>query len=561
MEVQLKSASAPDQSPVVVRTHGGATADSLLGAFCHDRGQEYDPSLALYTRANEPLRGGASLNALRVRPGDTLFVRRQRSPHLFLANWGLLGALCAVLGLLGLLVVSMAYGLTGGRVPFVHGVVVDAGSSHSEATLYRWEGAKYLGTGRVVQVDHRNAEPGISSLGPRAAGPALAKAVGEVLGDLKAPVFLGATAGMRLLNFTNPTESDAVLMAAECALKPLGLQRAGILSGHDEGLFAWLSSNYLFNRIPVEADDTATYGAVDLGGASTQIAFEVDSNELDGVSTLQLYGRPYNVFSITYLCYGVNEVERRFLAELVAQQNYNARVTTPCHNAGFSFNRTADEVLGEYCTATPENKEWLRKNPDAVFTFVGDGSGTKCHDSLALMMDPSECKKKYPECMEPPPVPVPHNRQFVGFSAFYYTVAALNSTKQPLSAFENASDWLCSASWDEAKKTGVPVRYLYRYCLQAMYIRNVLVDQYKFTEATWPNLMFTKKANGFDVGWSLGFMINATNAIPAAKPSLPSIGRNLFILLVLLFVLLLVLAAAFLLLARKQSRARLVPPS
>lgn len=561
MEVQLKSASAPDQSPVVVRTHGGATADSLLGAFCHDRNQEYDPSLALYTRANEPLRGGASLDALRVRPGDTLYVRRQRSPHLFLANWGLLGALCAVLGLLGLLVVSMAYGLTGGQVPFVHGVVVDAGSSHSEATLYRWEGAKYLGTGRVVQVDHRSAEPGISSLGPRAAGPALAKAVGEVLGELKAPVFLGATAGMRLLNHTNPTESEAVLMAAECALKPLGLQRAGILSGHDEGLFAWLSSNYLFDRIPVEADDTATYGAVDLGGASTQIAFEVDTNESDDVSTLQLYGRPYNVFSITYLCYGVNEVERRFLAHLVTQKKFNLNVASPCHNAGFSFNRTAQEVLGEYCTATPETEEWLKKNPSAVFTFAGEGSATKCVETMAQVMDPSECKKKYKECMEPPSVPVPHNRQFIGFSAFYYTADALNSTQVPLSAFKNASDHLCSISWAEAKKTGVPERYLYRYCLQAVYMRNVLLDQYKFTDATWPNLRFTKKAKGYEVGWSLGFMINATNAIPAAKPSLPSIGRNLFILLVVLFVLLLALAAAFLLLARKQSRARLVPPS
>lgn len=562
MEVQLKSASAPDQSPVVVRTHAGATADSLLGAFCHDRGQEYDPSLALYTRANEPLRGGASLDALRVRPGDTLYVRRQRSPHLFLANWGLLGALCAVLGLLGLLVVSMAYGLTGGRVPFVHGVVVDAGSSHSEATLYRWEGAKYLGTGRVVQVDHRNAEPGISSLGPRRTGPELEKAVSEVLGGLKAPVYLGATAGMRLLNLTNPLEAEAVLMAAECALNPLGLQRASILSGHEEGLFAWLSSNYLFNRIPVEAEEVATYGAVDLGGASTQIAFQVDTNISSGVSSLQLYGRRYDVFAITYLCYGVNEVERRFLAHIVAQQNYSANVRSPCHNVGYSFNRTAEDVLGSYCTQTTANKEWLQKNPPTFeFTFVGEGSAAKCEESVAQLMDLSECRKLYSECMEPPEAPVPHNRQFIGFSAFYYTLKALNSSKTSLSAFKNASDWLCSASWEDALKTGIPQRYLSRYCLQAMYIRDVLLDKYKFTEATWPNLMFTKKANGFDVGWSLGFMINATNAIPAARPSLPSIGRNLFILLVVLFVLLLALAAAFLLLARKQSRARLVPPS
>lgn len=45
-------------------------------------------------------------------------------------------------------------------------------------------------------------------------------------------------------------EADAILMAVECALKPLGLQRATILSGHDEGLFAWLSTNYLFEVIP-----------------------------------------------------------------------------------------------------------------------------------------------------------------------------------------------------------------------------------------------------------------------------------------------------------------------
>lgn len=199
MEVKLKSAAAPDRSPVTVRTHAGATADSLLGAFCHDLGQDYDPRLALYTRSNEPLRGGASLHALRVQPGDTLYVRHQRSPHLFLANWGLLGVICAVVGLLGLLLVSMAYGLTGGRVPFVHGVVVDAGSSHSQATLYYWEGAKYLGTGRVVQVDFREIDGGISSLGPRQTGPALERAVNEVRGELEAPVFLGATAGMRVL--------------------------------------------------------------------------------------------------------------------------------------------------------------------------------------------------------------------------------------------------------------------------------------------------------------------------------------------------------------------------
>lgn len=42
-------------------------------------------------------------------------------------------------------------------------------------------------------------------------------------------------------------------MAAECALKPYGLRRAVILSGHDEGVFAWLSTNYLVEVIPQDS--------------------------------------------------------------------------------------------------------------------------------------------------------------------------------------------------------------------------------------------------------------------------------------------------------------------
>lgn len=564
MEVKLKSAAAPDRSPVTVRTHAGATVDSLLGAFCHDLGQDYDPRLALYTHSNEPLRGGASLQAMRVQPGDTLYVRHQRSPHLFLANWGLLGVICAVLGLLGLLLVSMAYGLTGGRVPFVHGVVVDAGSSHSQATLYYWEGAKYFGTGRVVQVDFREIDGGISSLGPRKTGPALERAVNEVRGELDAPVYLGATAGMRVLNLTNPVEADAILMAVECALKPLGLRRASILSGHDEGLFAWLSTNYLFEVIPPKSGDPMTIGALDLGGASTQISFAVDANTSgNDISSLQLYGRRYNVFAVSYLCYGVNELHRRYLAKIITEQNYEyaTPMKSPCHNSGFSFNITAEEVFDNFCTKTSATEQWRKDHPNAVFTFVGDGTSAGCQKYIQQLLDPNECKKNYTSCMEKPSVPVPHQMKFLGVSAYYYTLNALNSTHKSLSGFKNASDWICSVPWDEAVKTGIPERFLSRYCLQAMYIRELLLDMYGFSEETWPNLSFEKTANGYELGWSLGFMINATNAIPAAEPSTPSIGLNLFVLLVVLFALLLVLAAVFLLLARKQSRARRNPPS
>lgn len=416
MEVHLHCVSRPDLAPLTVRTHAGATADSLLGAFWHERGLPYDPTLALYTRSNCPLRPGASLKALGVRPGDTLYMRRQRAPLLFLANWGLLAVVCGVVALLGLLLSSMAYALTGGREPFVHGIVIDAGSSHTEATLYRWKGAKYLGTGRVVQMSHTDVDNGISSLGPRGTAHTLADMVEKLFGGIPAPIYLGATAGMRVLNLTHPVEADAILLAAQCSLKPYGLQQANILSGQDEGLFAWLSTNYLLEIIPQTSDNgntKPTVGALDLGGASTQIAFPVGAEVAENVTLLKLYSHQYNVFSVSFLCYGVNEIMRRYLAQLVNEQKFQETVVSSCHNSGHSFNRTGEDIFGSYCTKTPQTDKWLQEHPDTVFTFIGNGSADGCRQSVTILMDPANCQKIYSGCLEPLTVPMPAEQKFV----------------------------------------------------------------------------------------------------------------------------------------------------
>ena len=65
-----------------------------------------------------------------------------------------------------------------------------------------------------------------------------------------------------------------------------------------------------------------TVGSMDLGGASTQIAFAVQDN-LTGPDYMpvKLYGYPYNVYTHSYLCYGKNEVEKRILDKVVQVQS------------------------------------------------------------------------------------------------------------------------------------------------------------------------------------------------------------------------------------------------
>lgn len=59
---------------------------------------------------------------------------------------------------------------------------------------------------------------------------------------------------------------------------------------------------------------------MDLGGASTQIAFAVqDDEDSEGPDFLRvkLYGYPYNVYTHSFLCYGKNEAGKRILDKIV----------------------------------------------------------------------------------------------------------------------------------------------------------------------------------------------------------------------------------------------------
>ena len=58
-------------------------------------------------------------------------------------------------------------------------------------------------------------------------------------------------------------------------------------------------------------------GSLDLGGASTQIAFQVFDQPPGHKPSEKLFSQQYNLFARSYLCYGVNEARGRFLASLV----------------------------------------------------------------------------------------------------------------------------------------------------------------------------------------------------------------------------------------------------
>lgn len=71
-----------------------------------------------------------------------------------------------------------------------------------------------------------------------------------------------------------------------------------------------------------------------------------------------------------------------------------------------------------------------------------------------------------------------------------------------------------SASYPEENSQRLP-----KYCANANYILTLLLDAYKFNETSWNNIIFQMKAGSADVGWTLGYLLNLTNMIPAETPA------------------------------------------
>ncbi|KAL8165462.1 UNVERIFIED_CONTAM: hypothetical protein K2H54_045565 [Gekko kuhli] len=179
--------------------------------------------------------------------------------------------------------------------------------------------------------------PGISSYGSNP--QEIAKPINDCMDKVKekipfhlhrhTPVYLGATAGMRLLRLQNETAANEVLESIQnyFTSQPFDFRGAQIITGQEEGVYGWITANYLMGNFLekniwsswVRPDGAETIGALDLGGASTQISFIPEGTAENSNSTLnfQLYGYDYSVYTHSYQCYGRDEAEKQMLASML----------------------------------------------------------------------------------------------------------------------------------------------------------------------------------------------------------------------------------------------------
>ncbi|KAL7980926.1 hypothetical protein Chor_002080 [Crotalus horridus] len=156
---------------------------------------------------------------------------------------------------------------------FQYGLVFDAGSSHTSLFVYQWPEEKENNTGMVSQMFSCNVK---------------AMRVIPPERQQESPVYLGATAGMRLLRTQNKSAAAQILEAVSQTIQ----------------------------KYPVN------FQALDLGGASTQISFIPAGPIADPSEALQfrLYGFDYTIYSHSYLCYGQNEAFQRVIRLILVSE-------------------------------------------------------------------------------------------------------------------------------------------------------------------------------------------------------------------------------------------------
>ncbi|KAM5291979.1 ectonucleoside triphosphate diphosphohydrolase 3 [Ctenodactylus gundi] len=422
-----------------------------------------------------------------------------------------------------------------------YGVVLDAGSSRTTVYVYQWPAEKENNTGVVSQTLKCTVRgSGISSHGnnpqdvPKAFDDCMRAVQEQVPAQLHGAtrVYLGATAGMRLLRLQNETAAKAVLASIQSYFEsqPFDFRGAQVISGQEEGVYGWITANYLKGSFLerslwhawVHPRGAETTGALDLGGASTQISFAVGDavgpNASDIVQ-VSLYGYTYRLYTHSFQCYGRDQAEKRLLAALVQNSPRGLPVANPCYPREYRVTFRMGQVFDSLCTAS-QRPAWY--DPAGPLTFEGVGSPWQCREKVAAMFDLEACGSRE-DCsfngVYQPEVQGP----FVAFAGFYYTASALNlSGSFSLDTF-NARTWdFCTRSWAElpALLPKFDEAYARSYCFSAHFIYHLLVSGYKFTNQTWPQIHFEKEVGNSSIAWSLGYMLSLTNQIPAESPLL-----------------------------------------
>jgi len=390
-------------------------------------------------------------------------------------------------------------------------IVVDAGSTGSRLYVYEVNEEKLIG--------HKGTKvtPGLSSFQNNP------DKVGEYMKPLfeaaktqipkseyhKTLVYVRATAGMRLIpESAQNAIYDNIYETLGHGKIPFIIKRENLLTipGDWEGYYGALSVNYLMNRVnlqlqPTNCEEDPIFGALDLGGSSTQIVYEIPS-KFRCNEKIQDPLEKDRLFIHSYLAYGAEKVRERFwdmlVNDAIQEGNTNGIINNPCDFLHHS-------------------QTWKD------FSLVGTGDSITCQKSLHKLFwngletcwetDIRPCS-----IMGVEQPPIPEGKQFFAMSLYFYALDAIrNLSPIPIDIWPNptieeierSTVAMCALDWESSqhdllgKHKFTEDNELANRCIQASYIIVLLRDIYGL-DVSERNIVIGLTVGDTEVEWTLG---------------------------------------------------------
>ncbi|CAF0993809.1 unnamed protein product [Brachionus calyciflorus] len=303
-------------------------------------------------------------------------------------------------------------------------------------------------------------------------------------------ITLKATAGMRLLELSSPTISKNVYKYIRDYFNQTGFlyldeQQVKTISGKDEALNAWITANFLSNNFHKNQSGYNTKGILDLGGASTQIAF-VPLNQTIKTQEVKLFGVNYTTYSQSFLCYGIDQANLVYRKNLLKNNNLtHFNISAACLPKNYEKKFITNEILVSPCGSGSIKNETIEIK-ELNYTLIGSSDYELCKLEVGEIFNSQKnCQTGLDACsFKSVYFPDSSGVSFYGISVFYYTIRSANllfntSFNSDIEGFRNATRIMCSSSYDDLLMRNEFYKadltdWLASLCFQNLYILELL---------------------------------------------------------------------------------------
>lgn len=502
--------------------------------------KKMDNSIKLKFRPNQPLRS------------TNLFSRNQNKSHLTKSSVFLIGFVTLVF-------VSCCYFYLNSRNPIEkqYRIVIDGGSTGSRIHVFEYvikDGAPVFDFSASKGLGSMRVSPGLSAFAedPQEASESVLKLMEfarkripeENRGETE--VRLMATAGLRLLDLS---VQERILESCRTVFRTSGFafrdDWASVISGSDEGVYAWVVANYALGTLG--GDPQETTGIIELGGASAQVTFF--SNEPmppEFSRTIKFGNISYSLYSHSFLEFGQNVaydlVRGSNLAKVQNLESFgNKEPVDPCSPKGYKHN----VLIGS--NMTPSS---LVQTNDQSSILHSTGNFTECRSASYNLLQKGKEDCAFDECYIGSTFIPKLQGKFLATENFFHTSKFFGlSPRRFLSELMVAGKQFCEDDWSNLKKKykGFNDEDLHRYCFSSAYIVAFLHDSLGISLDD-KRIGYASQVNDIPLDWALGaFIFQTMTDLDLGKlyPTKSILGVDFTTLCGLIFVVLLLIGACF----------------